>query len=153
MTSDDRILRKEVEVHAPIEQVWRSWTTREGVTGWFGEDARIDLRPGGRYEIYFSKDEPPATKGCTVLSFIPHEMFSFTWNFPPTLPELRDEKTWIVLRFTPTSPGWTRVELSELGWKSGGRWGEGYEYFDRAWTHVMANLAEHFGRPAPGPGA
>nr|WP_207930966.1 SRPBCC domain-containing protein [Streptomyces sp. 8K308] len=37
-----------VVLRHPIERVWATLTTAEGLSGWFGSVAEIDLRPGGR---------------------------------------------------------------------------------------------------------
>ena len=51
-------LEKAVLVEATLQQVWRAWTTVEGVKTFFAPDARIELRPNGRYEILFDLDAP-----------------------------------------------------------------------------------------------
>ncbi|MBI3038065.1 SRPBCC domain-containing protein, partial [bacterium] len=48
-----KVLRKEVLVHASIEELWRLWTTVEGVKTFFAPDAAIELKAGGTYEMYF----------------------------------------------------------------------------------------------------
>ena len=42
----DRIERT-VELAAPPDRVWAALTTAEGLSAWFGNEATIDLRPGG----------------------------------------------------------------------------------------------------------
>ena len=142
------ILEKEVIVSASPEEVWRAWTTVEGVRRFFAPDARLEMMPGGAYEILFDTDARPGSKGsegCKVLSFVPGKMFSFTWNAPPQFARARREcAQWVVLLFEPVSPNETRVSLFELGWK-GGKEGESvYEYFDKAWTLVLNRLAHSF---------
>ena len=36
-----------MQVAAPPGQVWAALTTAEGLAAWFGDQATIDLRPGG----------------------------------------------------------------------------------------------------------
>jgi uncharacterized protein YndB with AHSA1/START domain len=43
----DRVER-EILIDAPIDVVWAVITDPAHVSGWFGETAEIDLRPGGR---------------------------------------------------------------------------------------------------------
>src|SRR5215203_3530879 len=43
----DRIERV-LEIAHPPAKVWAALTTAEGLGGWFGDAAAIDLRPGGR---------------------------------------------------------------------------------------------------------
>jgi uncharacterized protein YndB with AHSA1/START domain len=141
--SSQRILHKEVVVPTPIGRVWRAWTTSEGLASWWVKDSWIELRIGGPWEVYFLKNERrggQGSEGCRILSYRPPEMLSFSWNFPPTLPELRAEYLWVVLRFVPLGPTETQVILDHLGWKQGPVWEQGYQYFDDAWGSVLELL-------------
>jgi len=138
--SNARILHKEVTVAAPIERVWWAWTTSEGMASWWAKDSWIDLRIGGPWELYFGTDRRrgwQGSEGCRVLSYCPPEMLSFSWNFPPSMPEIRFEYLWVVLRFIRVGPAETRVILDHLGWKKGLSWEKGFRYFDRAWGVVL----------------
>ncbi|MCU0293731.1 MAG: alpha/beta fold hydrolase [Thermoanaerobaculaceae bacterium] len=144
-----RTLRKEVEVKASLQDVWWAWTTLDGVRTFFAPDARIELRPGGAYEMYFGPDAPAGQKGgegCRVLSLLPMEMVSFEWSFPPSIPSLRTSgaKTWVVIQMTETAPGTVKVRLSQLGWQPGEDWEKGLAYFDRAWGVVLERLQRRF---------
>ncbi len=145
-----RRLDKEVVVQASLDEVWHCWTTSEGIASFFSPDSRIELRLGGAYELYMSMKEPDesgkrGSEGCRVLSFVPGEMLSFEWNFPPAVPTLRKSgaKTHVVLRFFDLD-GSVRVRFSQLGWQEGDDWKAGYDYFDRAWSWVLQNLKKHF---------
>jgi len=144
---DGRILHKETTVGSPIDEAWWAWTTSEGMASWWAKDSWIDLRIGGPYELYFLLDQrrgSQGSEGCRILSFRPPEMLSFSWNFPPSIPEIRFEHTWIVLRFVPLGPAETRVVLDQLGWKQGPAWEEGWKYFDDAWGRVLEAFRTRF---------
>ncbi len=47
----DHEITREVVLDADPEEVWRSLTEPEHMAGWLGEDAEIDLRPGGDLEL------------------------------------------------------------------------------------------------------
>ena len=139
-------LDKEVVVEAPVATVWHSWTTQEGISKTLAADAKVELKIGGPYEWYFSKDAPAGSRGsegCTVLSYIPYRMLAFTWNAPPKLADLRNQgaRTQVVVRFEPEGEK-TRVKLTQVGFGSGPSWEEYYKYFDRAWPMVLRNLRE-----------
>jgi uncharacterized protein YndB with AHSA1/START domain len=146
----DRVLRKQVTVDGPVAEVWAAWTTVEGVKAFFPQDAKIELKPGGAYEMYFNMGVPAGqrgSEGCTILSFVTNEMLSFTWNAPPKFDELRQEHTRVIVLFNERPDGKTDVELVQAGWGHGGQWDELYAYFDNAWGHVLSRLAECFARP------
>lgn len=141
-----RSLVKEAQVAAEPGEVWAAWTSDEAIASWWGPAAsNIELRIGGPYEILFSLDPPEGergSEGCRVLSFVPGESLSFTWNAPPHLP-LRSINTWVVLTFTATSDG-TNVRLVHTGFLEGADWDDYMAYFDRAWEFVLRLLHDHY---------
>lgn len=142
------MLEKAVLVEAPPDEVWTAWTTIEGVRRFFAEDARLDIRPHGAYEILFEVLSPPGrqgSEGSKVLSLVPGRMLSFTWGAPPDFPKSRKELAqWVVVFFDPVGESQTLVRLVELGWKQGAEGEAVYRYFDRAWSVVLARLARSF---------
>lgn len=76
--------------------------------------------------------------GCTLIEIQPPERLVFTWNFPPTIPELRQSgaQTQVILTLKSLSDTRTQVSLVQSGWKDGPAWEEGYAYFDSAWTRT-----------------
>lgn len=143
----DRAIRKEVIVAAPVRQVWEAWATREGVTTFFAPQANVELAIGGRYEMFFDLDAPVGSQGgegLKVLSYLPQEMLSFDWNAPPRFPNVRGERTWVVVQLEPQQAGTTRVRLTHLGWRVGEEWDQVFAYFVRAWDIVLGRLEHRF---------
>lgn len=148
-----RLLKMSVAVNVDAHEAWNAWTTRDGLKTFLGEDNRVELRPGGPFEIYFLMKAPEGmrgSEGCTVLSFIPDRMLSFTWNAPPSIPKLRDAKahTQVVLEFRPRGAHRTEISLTQQGFGVGEDWDKYYEYFDRAWGHVLESLKERLNKGA-----
>jgi len=146
-------LEKAVLVEATPEEVWRAWTTVEGVKTFFAVDARIELRVGGEYEIYFdssASEGERGSEGCKVLSYVPGSMLSFSWNAPPQFEKTREERAqWVVLFFLPVGERRTLVRFLELGWTDDEESQQVYRYFDRAWTLVLTNLVQAFANGQP----
>ena len=143
----ERAIDKEVVVAATLDQVWESWTTREGIVGFFAPDARIEPRVGGAFQIYIDPGAAPGAKGADDMRFLalqPKKMISFDWNAPPSLPEARAQRTFVVVRFSPVDDRTTRVTLHHTGWGEGGEWDKAYAYFDRAWGNVLGNLKKRY---------
>ena len=134
-------------IDAPVHAVWNAWTTKDGIVSFFGADARIDLRPGGKYEILFGNDI--GCNGCSVMAVQPERMLAFTWNSPPHLAEVRPHFTHVVLRFEPITEKSTRFTLHQDGWGDGGEWDKSFEYFSGAWPRVLDRLKERFPGQAP----
>lgn len=151
--ADARIVR-EAFVPVPAEAAWDSWSSAEGLQRWLVTEARVDLRPGGRFELLFDEEKPEGergSEGCVVLSFIPERMLSFTWNAPPELPT-RGSRTWVVVEFEPVAGG-TQVRITHAGWPvevlKPGDWADTYAYFDNAWSVLLEQLVESLSRPTP----
>lgn len=143
----ERALDKEVLVPASVDEVWAAWTTREGIVSFFAPDAKVEARVGGPFQIYIDPGAPPGFKGADDMRFLavqPKKMISFDWNAPPSLPEARQQRTFVIVRLHPVSEKQTRVTLHHTGWGDGGEWDKTYAYFDRAWGNVLGNLKKRF---------
>jgi uncharacterized protein YndB with AHSA1/START domain len=143
-TEVQRQLRFEKDVPAPPAAVFASWATSEGVRDFLDIDSKVELWIGGAYELYFDRAAAVGergSEGCQVLSFVPGRMLSFSWNAPPTFPEERAARSWIVITFDPLDDGQaTRVRVEHLGFGKGGNWGQVRQYFRRAWPRTLDSL-------------
>lgn len=144
----DRVLRAELTIDAPAPAVFQAWTTREGIRSWFAPDGDVADRVDGPYAIYFDPDAPPGHRGADgmrILQLEPPRRFAFTWNSPETWPELRRQRTIVIVDLEPLSGDRTRMTLTHLGWGHGAEWDEVYHYFDKAWrASVLPRLVERF---------
>lgn len=130
---------------APPERVFDTLTTAEGIRFWNGIDANVELAIGGRYEWLFDPSMPEGQRGgegCQILAYAPPSVLAFSWNAPPSMPEARTKRTWVVMTFTRVDAG-TAVELTHLGFGEGAEWDECFAYFDRAWGRVLDALGAH----------
>lgn len=140
----NRIIVSSVEVEASPAQIWDLWTTEEGLT-FFAPASRIDLRPGGIYEVYFLPDAPEGqrgSEGTTVLGFQENRMLSITWAMPPYMPEVRPHLTPLTIEIVPVSDNVTSVTITHTGWGEGGEWDEAYAYFQQNWPLVLTAMSE-----------
>ena len=146
-SAEERTIVKEVVVKATPETTYRTWTTSEGITSFFAPEAVVDARPDGAFHLHFNPYAAPGLKGADDMRFLalqPPRFLSFTWNAPPHLPEARKQRTFVAVRLAPEGEGQTRVTLRHTGWGDGGEWDKTYQYFDRAWGHVLDNLRKRF---------
>jgi len=155
----ERRLRKQVTVAAPLAEVWKTWTTTEGVKTFFGPEAKVKAVVGGPFEIYFAPSQSEGlrgSEGCKVHSIVPMKLFAFTWNAPPTIPAIRNSgvHTVVYIELEEAGAGETRVTMTHVGWGAGEDWDKTYQYFDRAWDAVLGNLRYRFAvGPVEWPGA
>lgn len=143
----ERAIDKEIVVPANVDAAWAAWTTREGIISFFAPDAVVDPRVGGAFQIHINPLAEPGMKGADDMRFLalqPKKMLSFDWNAPPSLPEVRQQRTFVLVRLTAVDDKSTRVAIHHTGWGDGGEWDKAYAYFDRAWGNVLINLRKRF---------
>lgn len=143
-----------VTVNAPRADVWKSISSGEGWKSFLGVENKIELRPGGPFELYFGSTTPGerGSEGCTVLSYVPERMLSFTWNAPPKFAHARAERTWVVISLEDAGPGKTLVRLEQFGFTEqvaahpdyADQWKQVRAYFQNAWGRVLGALKDHF---------
>jgi len=147
VAAQERAIDKEVVVPAPVEAVWQAWTTKAGIESFFAPEAEVDARVGGAFHIHIDPLAQPGLKGADDMRFMALQkptMLSFDWNAPPRLAEVRQQRTFVVVRLADLDGKSTRVRLHHTGWGDGGQWDETYAYFDRAWGNVLGNLKKRF---------
>jgi uncharacterized protein YndB with AHSA1/START domain len=145
--AEERAIDKEIVVAAPIEAVWLAWTSKAGIESFFAPEAEVDARVGGAFHIHIDPLAAPGMKGADDMRFMALQrptMLSFDWNAPPSLPEARAQRTFVVVRLADIDGKSTRVTLHHTGWGSGGEWDQTYAYFDRAWGYVLGNLKKRY---------
>ena len=105
----DRIERV-VEIAHPPSTVWAALTTAEGLGSWFGEEATIDLRPGGTARMSW-------TDGSTVEMRIERveepRVFGYTWRVYG-LSDDDPRRTYVEFTLEPDGDG-TRLTVVESG--------------------------------------
>ena len=158
----DRTIFLEVTLEAPPAEVFRLWTSKEGIRKFFAPAARVEARVGGRYEILFAPDKDPegkshGTTGARILKLVPGKELAFEWitfagdellgyNAPPFAPpaerNARPLPTWVELRFDPVKgrPEQTHLRFAHYGFRDGEKWEKSFQWFQRAWKGVLDEL-------------
>ena len=145
--AEERAIVKEVVVKATPEQVWQAWTTVEGIKSFFAPGARIDPKPMGLFEVHMNPYAPDGMKGADDMRYLALQepkFLSFTWNAPPHLAEARKQRSVVTVRITPVDATTTKVVLNHSAFGEGGEWDKTYDYFNGAWSRVLANLKKRF---------
>lgn len=118
----DLDLELDREVDAPVELVWRAWTTPELVTQWFAPKpyetthCEIDLRPGGVFHTVMRspEGEENANTGC-YLEVVPTERLVWTTAFAPGYrPQTVPMPMTVIVELTPTAAGGTHYRAVVL---------------------------------------
>ncbi|MFC4161062.1 SRPBCC family protein [Chitinimonas lacunae] len=135
-----------VIVNAPPAEVWKAWSTGEGIVSFFAPAARVDARPEGPYEIYFNPYAEAGKRGSDemrVLAVDPGKLLSFTWRTPSAA--LGAQRTVVVLRLKPMPDGQrTEVMLNHIGWGEGEAWDKVRSQAAQLWSGALRGLKLRF---------
>ena len=105
----DRIERV-VDIAHPPAKVWAALTTAEGLAAWFGDEAAIDLRPGGSAHLTWTGGP---TADMRVERVEEPTVFGFTWHIYG-LPADDPRRTYVEFTLDPIGTG-TRLTVVETG--------------------------------------
>ncbi|MGO9781142.1 MAG: SRPBCC domain-containing protein [Streptosporangiaceae bacterium] len=105
----DRIERV-VEIAHPPAEVWAALTTARGLGSWFGNQAMIDLRPGGSARMTWSDGH---TVDMRIERVEEPAVFGFTWPIFG-LPDDDPRRTYVEFTLEATGTG-TRLTVTESG--------------------------------------
>jgi uncharacterized protein YndB with AHSA1/START domain len=120
-------------------EVWRAFTTNEGLSSWLAPDVSVDLRKGGDWLVKF----PGSTAGGTIVSFVPQKELVLRALAPDRFPHVRTARTHAVFTFTAKGNN-TLVRLSQTGWQPGKEWDAAYEYLAAANGQMLAMLHHRY---------
>jgi uncharacterized protein YndB with AHSA1/START domain len=150
----ERVLELGVDVPAPLEEVWRAFTTAEGFQAWAVKLARVDLRVGGEYETSY---DPKAVLGAPgnirnrIEALVPLRLVVIrNVQAPPGAPF--DVPTFQTLQtavhFVATGERQTRVTLQTAGFGEGQTFDGVYRHFLMGNRWTLAQLRKHLEPPA-----
>ena len=71
------MIRKEIVLPAPREDVWEALTEPERLADWFANEVDLDLRPGGGASFRWSNGEE---RNATVTEVDPERRLAFSWD-------------------------------------------------------------------------
>ncbi len=135
----DRIERT-VEVAHPPGKVWAALTTAEGLGAWFGEEAAIDLRPGGSARMRWSSG---FTVNMRVERVEEPTVFGITWQIYG-LPEDDPRRTYVEFTLEPAGAG-TRLRVVETGFAQlpEEAYRAAYDGNTKGWASELGELADY----------
>lgn len=145
--AQERAIDEKITVKAHLDEVWKAWTTTEGIKTFFAPDAKVELRVDGPFEIYINPYAEVGLKGADdmrIIGFQEKKMLTFTWNAPPSLPEARKQRSVVTVRFISRGDALTDVSIHHGAWGDGGEWDKAFQYFGKSWPNVLKNLKKRF---------
>jgi len=99
------MIRREIVLPAPREEVWEALTEPARLADWFANDVDLDLRPGGGASFRWSNGE---TRTATVTEVDHERRLAFEWDDEGEVAfTLADDEEGTRLTVVETSPEWT----------------------------------------------
>jgi uncharacterized protein YndB with AHSA1/START domain len=139
MAFPDRIERT-VEIAHPPAKVWAALTTADGLSAWFGNEATVDLRPGGSASM---KWDGGHIADMRVERVEEPTVFGFTWHIAG-LPEDDPRRTYVEFTLSPTDTG-TRLTVVESGFAqlAADAYTAAYEGNTKGWASELGELVSY----------
>jgi uncharacterized protein YndB with AHSA1/START domain len=136
-------------VNAPIEEVWKALTTKQGIESWMVAKTEFELRVGATWRTSYSKDSnlnDDASIHHTILAYDPGRMLAFrTIKAPRTFPFPNAiSKTWTVVYFEPAGTGHTKVTTHMLGFEDNEESQKMRAFFETGNKTTMDSLVKKF---------
>jgi len=137
MSFPDRIERT-VQLAHPPGKVWAALTTADGLGAWFGNEAAIDLRPGGSARMTWAGGP---TVQMRVERVEEPTVFGFTWPIYG-LPEDDPRRTYVEFTLAPAGAG-TRLTVVESGFAQlpEDAYRKAYDGNTEGWAKELGELA------------
>jgi uncharacterized protein YndB with AHSA1/START domain len=141
-STPEKALIFEVVIPAFGPDVWKAFTTSDGLSTWLSPGAVVDLRPGGEWTAHFPGGK---TGGGTIKSFIAGQEIVIAALAPEQFPTVRADRTTARFQFSPGSTfNSTLVRLTQTGWKTGPEWDKAYDYLAVANAQLLSTLLRRF---------
>jgi uncharacterized protein YndB with AHSA1/START domain len=137
------LIEREILIDAPLEVVWAVVTEAEHVGSWFGDDAAIDLLPGGRIVLTW---EEHGSFLARVEKVEPPHVFAFSWARPADTEPQAGNSTLVEFSLRAEGEG-TRLRVVESGFQElDGSEAEKSKYAEgntEGWRVELGELAEY----------
>ena len=124
MDAGDRVVLQTVEVEAPIDEVWKAYSTSEGWMGWAAPVAEVDLKVGGRILTNYTpgaKIGDPGTNTLYIRSYVPERLLVLQAELSDNWPEIMKEDAdnlMNVIVFEDRVEGRTRILSYGVGYRA-----------------------------------
>ena len=142
--ANELILIQEVSFAAPVEDVWRAYTTAEGWTAWASPKAEVDLRVGGTIlTAYQGEIGGSNTNTLRIVNYVPERLLTLRAELSRNWPEIMQEdaeKLSNVILFDEIADGVTRIQSYGIGYTDAPEYDQLMSFFIKANEGLYENL-------------
>lgn len=142
--ANELILIQEVSFSAPIEDVWRAYTTEEGWTAWASPRAEIDLRVGGSIRTAYKGEVGGSdTNTLHIVNYVPNRVLTLKTDVSANWPEIMQkdgDRLSNVILFDEIADGVTRIQSFGIGYTDAPEYDQLMSFFIKANEGLYQNL-------------
>ena len=143
-----RVQQLTLEVAAPADKVWAAFATDDGLRGWAGPVAHVDLMNGGVQETSYSISSHLGERENIrnqIVAYVPGRLIAYhnvhvPANAPADFALLAALRT--VIEIQPIDAGHTRVVESQVGYGEGAGFDALYAHFSSGNQYEFKVLAQ-----------
>ena len=139
----EKVLQLSIIVPATVKEVWKLFTTDEGLKKWIAPVAKIDMKIGGsirtNYDSNKTVDDSSSIK-LDIINYIEYEMLTLKVNLNNSFPaeaKKEDKNLQEILQFVKVGEHETKIISTMVGWGQGSNWDKAYSFFEKGnvWTY------------------
>jgi uncharacterized protein YndB with AHSA1/START domain len=114
-TVGERVVERTLELSAPIERVWRAISDPAELSRWFGDQTRLEVRPGGDGAMAW---DAHGTFAVRVEVVEPPRRLVWSWVHEPDVAFEEAPATRVEWTLTAREDGGTTLHLRESGFRT-----------------------------------
>lgn len=151
LATADQPLVHTLIIDAPVKDVWKAFTTTEGIKSWMVAEGDVDLRLGGKirtgYQPGTDLSGPNAIEN-TIIAFDPEHMLTIrNTKAPENFPFKKAiGEVWTVVYFEAVSETKTRVTSRMLGYRMEDEFIKMRRFFLDGNRQTLEELQKHFAK-------
>lgn len=136
-------------IDASPSEVWKAWTTSDGLRQWMAPVVEIDLRLDGLMRSNYNPEGKLGDDGTIenrILAFEPERMLAIkVAKAPKALPFPNAvQKMWTVIYLTEVGASQTKVRAVGMGFTDDPESSRMREFFQKGNDYTLDKLREHF---------
>lgn len=149
MNSIDKIITVFAIPNCSADRAFNYFSDNLLLTQWLTNKADVELKVGGKYELYWTPDDPDKTNnstyGCKILSFDKPFYINFEWRGNAVQKSFMNNVrplTNVTVIFSELENEKTKITLLHSGWRQGDNWESARQYFIKAWSGAFKKLED-----------
>ncbi|MGN6615691.1 MAG: SRPBCC domain-containing protein [Ilyomonas sp.] len=139
----EKVLQLSIIVPAEKTQVWKLFTTEEGLKKWIAPVVKLNMKTGGFIRTNYDKTKTADDSSSIqlgIINYIENELMTLKVNLNDNFaPDVKadDKNLQEILQFVEMGNGKTKIISTMVGWGNTDNWNKTYAFFEKGndWTY------------------